>query len=35
MKEFIDLELRSRKGTGRDFKDIAASFRSAASEFGK
>ncbi|XP_047173692.1 protein OCTOPUS-like [Vigna umbellata] len=35
MKEFIDLEFRSRKGAGRDFKDIAASFRGAASEFSK
>ena len=31
MKEFIDLELRSKKNTGRDFRDIAASFREAAS----
>jgi len=35
MKEFIDLELRNRKGAGRDFRDIAASFRGAASEFSK
>jgi len=35
MKEFIDLELWSRKGAWRDFKDIAASFCGAASEFSK
>ena len=35
MKEFIDLELRNRKGAGKDFRDIAASFRGAASEFSK
>ncbi|KAG4923667.1 UPF0503 protein, chloroplastic [Glycine soja] len=35
MKEFIDLELRSKKNTGRDFRDIAASFREAASVFSK
>nr|KYP76132.1 hypothetical protein KK1_020357 [Cajanus cajan] len=35
MKEFIDLELRSKKNTGRDFSYIAASFRDAASVFSK
>ncbi|KHN02578.1 UPF0503 protein, chloroplastic [Glycine soja] len=35
MKEFIDLELRDKKNTGRDFRDIAASFRDAASVFSK
>ena len=35
MKEFIDLELRSKKNTVRDFRDIAASFRDAASVFSK
>lgn len=35
MKEFIDLELRSKKNTARDFRDFAASFRDAASVFSK
>ncbi|KAK7305347.1 hypothetical protein VNO77_43252 [Canavalia gladiata] len=35
MKEFIDLELRSKKNAGRDFRDIASSFRGAASVFSK
>ncbi|CAJ1960345.1 unnamed protein product [Sphenostylis stenocarpa] len=35
MKEFIDLELRSRKSAGRDFRIMAANFRGAASEFSK
>lgn len=35
MKEFIDLELRSRKNAGRDFRDIAGSFWDAASVFSK
>ncbi|TKY47138.1 UPF0503 protein [Spatholobus suberectus] len=35
MKEFIDLELRSRKSAVRDFRDIAASFRDAATVFSK
>ncbi|KAB1225772.1 hypothetical protein CJ030_MR1G005297 [Morella rubra] len=35
MKEFIDLEWRSKKSGGRDFKDIAGSFWDAASVFSK
>ncbi|KAK7387226.1 hypothetical protein VNO78_27848 [Psophocarpus tetragonolobus] len=35
MKEFIDLELRSKRNTGRDFRDIVVSFREAASIFSK
>ncbi|KAF5446777.1 hypothetical protein F2P56_032380 [Juglans regia] len=35
MKEFIDLEWRSKKSGGKDFKDIAASFCEAASVFSK
>ncbi|XP_061374018.1 protein OCTOPUS-like [Gastrolobium bilobum] len=35
MKEFIDLELRSRKNAVRDFRDIAGSFWDAASVFSK
>lgn len=35
MKEFIDLEWRKKKGTGRDFKDIAGTFWEAASVFSK
>ncbi|RDX88114.1 UPF0503 protein, chloroplastic, partial [Mucuna pruriens] len=32
MKEFIDLELRSKKNSGRDFRVIAASFRDVFSK---
>ncbi|KAK7301807.1 hypothetical protein RJT34_12683 [Clitoria ternatea] len=32
MKEFIDLELRRRKNEGRDFRDIAVSFRDVFSK---
>ncbi|KAF7816068.1 UPF0503 protein [Senna tora] len=35
MKEFIDLELQSRKNAGRDFREIAGSFWEAASVFSK
>ncbi|KAL2332947.1 hypothetical protein Fmac_014160 [Flemingia macrophylla] len=35
MKEFIDLELRSKKSAGRDFSYIAASFLDSASLFSK
>ncbi|KAI4303796.1 hypothetical protein MLD38_039389 [Melastoma candidum] len=35
MKDHIDLDLQAKKSSGRDFKDIAGSFRSAASVFSK
>ncbi|XP_057431925.1 protein OCTOPUS-like [Lotus japonicus] len=35
MKEFIDLELKSKKSSGRDFREIAGSFWDAASVFSK
>lgn len=35
MREFIDLEWRRKKGTGRDLKDVAGTFWEAASVFSK
>ena len=35
MKEFIDLELQSRKSGARDFREIAGNFWEAASVFSK